>query len=71
MPPSLPHKIAETILYELWYGVADTLFERVCTVTDLDPERRAALRQIMMRPNDFQVVIDQIPVPQTEPAEED
>ena len=47
--------VAQTILYELWYSVAETLFERICTVTELDEEQREALRRVALRPNDFQV----------------
>lgn len=50
--------IAETILYELWYSVAESIFERVCTITQLDEEQKEALRQVALRPNDFQVYIE-------------
>lgn len=51
------HQLAENILYEIWYSVAESIFERVCEVTQLDEEQRAALRQIALRPNDFQIKI--------------
>jgi len=50
-------KIAEQILYDLWYSVAETIFERVCKVTELDEEQIDALRTVALRPNDFQIVI--------------
>lgn len=50
--------IAETILYELWYSVAESIFERVCMITQLDEEQKEALRQVALRPNDFQVHIE-------------
>jgi hypothetical protein len=50
--------IAETILYELWYSVADTIFQRVCEVTELDEDQIKALREIALRPNDFQIEIE-------------
>jgi hypothetical protein len=50
--------IAETILYELWYSVAESIFNRVCTITQLDEEQKEALRQVALRPNDFQVFIE-------------
>ena len=50
-------QIAENILYEIWYSVAESIFERVCEVTQLDEEQRTALRQIALRPNDFQIKI--------------
>jgi len=49
--------IAENILYELWFSVAETIFKRVCEVTDLDDEQKEALRQVALRPNDFQIII--------------
>jgi hypothetical protein len=48
---------AEQVLYELWYSVAETLFQRVCDVTGLDEEQRDALRKVALRPNDFQIHI--------------
>jgi len=50
-------KIAEQILYDLWYSVAETIFERVCKVTELDEDQIDALRTVALRPNDFQIVI--------------
>ena len=50
--------IAHNILYELWYSVAETLFQRVCDVTELNEEQREALRVVALRPNDFQVKIE-------------
>jgi hypothetical protein len=51
--------VAETILYELWFSVAETLFQRVCDATQLTEEQRDALKAIALRPNDFQVQITQ------------
>ena len=48
-------KIAENVLYELWFSVAETIFERVCKVTELDEEQMEALRSIALRPNDFHI----------------
>lgn len=50
--------VAEVILYELWYSVAETIFQRVCEVTELDEDQIAALREVSLRPNDFQIVIE-------------
>jgi len=36
-------KIAEQILYDVWYSVAETIFDRVCKVTELDEEQIEAL----------------------------
>ena len=51
-------KIAERVLYELWYSVAETIFERVCEVTQLNEEQKEALRLIALRPNDFHIQIN-------------
>jgi hypothetical protein len=51
--------IAQNILYELWYSVAETLFQRVCDATELNEEQREALRNVALRPNDFQVRVEQ------------
>lgn len=51
-------KIAEQILYDVWYSVAETIFDRVCKVTELDEEQIEALRTVALRPNDFQIVIE-------------
>jgi hypothetical protein len=50
--------VAESILYELWYSVAERIFERVCEVTELDEEQKDALRKVALRPNDFQIRIE-------------
>ncbi len=50
--------IATNILHELWFSVAETLFKRVCDVTELTEEQIQALRAVALRPNDFQVVIE-------------
>ena len=49
--------VAQTILYELWFSIAESIFERVCEVTELDEEQREALRIVALRPNDFQIQI--------------
>jgi len=51
-------QIAKNILYELWFSVAESIFKKVCEVTELDEEQIEALRAIALRPNDFQVVIE-------------
>jgi hypothetical protein len=54
-----PYKlIAESILYEMWYSIAEKIFERVCEITELDEEQRDALRKVALRPNDFQIKIE-------------
>jgi hypothetical protein len=50
--------VSETILYELWYSIVETIFDKVCQVTELDDEQIAALREVSLRPNDFQIKIE-------------
>jgi hypothetical protein len=50
--------IAQNILYELWFSVAETIFDKVCEVTELNQEQINALRVVALRPNDFQVIIE-------------
>jgi hypothetical protein len=54
--------MAHHILYELWYSIAETLFQRACVVTELDVEQIEALRRVMLRPNDFQIHMDDEPM---------
>lgn len=54
--------MAHTILYELWYSVAETLFQRVTEVVEMDEEQVEALRKVMLRPNDFQIHVDGEPL---------
>ena len=54
--------MAQTILYELWYSVAETLFERTLRVVELDAEQVEALRRVMLRPNDFQIHVNGEPL---------
>ena len=55
--PNMPitRATAETLLYELWYAIAEDIFRRVCEVTELSEEQQEALRETMLRPNDFHV----------------
>jgi hypothetical protein len=50
-------KVAEEVLYELWYEYAESLLERVIKICDLGPEKAEILRQLYLRPNDFSVEI--------------
>ena len=54
--------IAHTILYELWYSIAETLFQRTICAVDLDAEQVEALRRVMLRPNDFQIHVNGEPL---------
>ena len=55
---SYAEQIAEYILYELWFAVAESLFDRVADATELDDDQRVALRAVALRPNDFQVHVE-------------
>jgi hypothetical protein len=50
--------IAKNIIYELWYSIAETIFKKVCEVTELDEEQIEALKSVALRPNDFQIEIE-------------
>jgi hypothetical protein len=50
--------IAHNILYELWFSVAESIFKRVCEVTNLNEEQIEALKAVALRPNDFHVLIE-------------
>ena len=49
--------IAENIIYELWFTIAETLFKKICEVTQLDSEQIDALTFVALRPNDFIISI--------------
>ena len=55
---TVDEKIAESVLYDLWFSVAEMIFEKVCEVTQLDDEQKEALRLVALRPNDFHVQIE-------------
>lgn len=50
--------VAHNIIYELWFSVAESIFKRVCEVTELNAEQIEALRAVALRPNDFQIHIE-------------
>lgn len=58
MPDENVESIAHNILYELWFSVAESIFEKVCEVTNLTQEQIDALRAVTLRPNDFQIIIE-------------
>lgn len=49
---------AQNILYEWWYSVAESIFHRVCEITELDEDQKEALKQLALRPNDFRINIE-------------
>jgi len=50
--------VAQNILYELWFSVAESIFKQVCELTELDEEQIEALKSVALRPNDFQIEIE-------------
>jgi len=50
-------ELEQRVLYELWYNYAEQLFNQVVQVCQLSEEKIELLRQIYLRPNDFQVAI--------------
>jgi hypothetical protein len=51
-------KIALDILYDMWYTVAEKIFQRITEVVDLTPEQLDAIKSTTLRPNLFQVEIE-------------
>ena len=45
------------LLENLWYSICEKYFQRIVSVTGLDKEREEAVRAIVLRPNDFRVVM--------------
>ena len=50
-------RIASNVIYELWITFAEKLFERIVIATQLTEEQADALRRVVLRPNDFDVVV--------------
>jgi len=50
-------RIASNVIYELWITFAEKLFDRIVIATQLTEEQADALRRIVLRPNDFHVVV--------------
>lgn len=49
--------VIENVLYDLWFSIAESIFNKVCEVTELNHEQINALRFVALRPNDFHIVI--------------
>ncbi len=54
-------EIAENILYNTWYSVAEKIFNRVVEVTQLNDDQIKALKTACLRPNDFRIRIKDMP----------
>ncbi len=59
---------AENVLYNIWYSVAEKIFKRVVEVTQLNDEQIKALKTASLRPNDFRIRINGMPVVEEEVA---
>jgi hypothetical protein len=51
------NKVAENVVYEVWYAFAERLFARAIEVTGLSEDQAEALRCVVLRPNDFIVEV--------------
>jgi len=49
--------VIENVLYDLWFSIAESIFNKVCEVTELNHEQMNALKLVALRPNDFHIVI--------------
>lgn len=54
---STMEKIAENVIYEMWFTFSEKLFQRIVEVTGLTPEQADALQKAVLRPNDFVIQI--------------
>ena len=50
-------RIASNVIYEMWITFAEKLFDRIVIATQLTEEQADSLRRIVLRPNDFHVVV--------------
>lgn len=50
-------RVAENVIYEVWYAFSEKLFQRIVEVTNLNEEQSEALRSVVLRPNDFVVQV--------------
>ncbi len=49
----------ETIQFmqSVWYILAEKIFNEIVEITQLDEERATALKNVVLRPNDFEIKI--------------
>jgi hypothetical protein len=50
-------------LNNLWYIVAERIFQRVVAVTGLDEKQADALREVALQPALFEVAVEETPEP--------
>jgi hypothetical protein len=46
---------ANNILYNVWFSIAETIFYKVCNITQLNEDQITALKAVALRPNDFRI----------------
>jgi hypothetical protein len=63
MSSCAPDAATLNALNNLWYIVAERIFQRVVAVTGLDEKQTAALREVALRPALFEVAVEEIPEP--------
>jgi hypothetical protein len=51
-------KETQQFLQSAWYILAEKIFKQIIDITGLDKEREDALRSVVMRPNDFEIQIE-------------
>ena len=51
-------KETQQFLQSAWYILAEKIFKQIIDLTGLDKEREDALRSVVMRPNDFEIHIE-------------
>ena len=50
-------RVASNVIYEMWITFAEKLFERIVVATQLTEEQADALRRVVLRPNDFHIIV--------------
>ena len=51
-------KETQQFLQSAWYILAEKIFKQIIDITGLDKEREDALRSAVMRPNDFEILVE-------------
>lgn len=63
MSSCAPDPATLNALNNLWYIVAERIFQRVVAVTGLDEKQAEALREVALQPALFEVAIEETPEP--------
>lgn len=59
-------EVAENVLFNMWYTVAEKIFKKVVEVAQLDDDQIKALKTACLRPNDFRIRINDLQVEEVE-----